>query len=348
LEISTAVGRGARARRAMSRWTIGVAVALVVGLGLTVAAILHVGVGSVWHAVERIGPAGFALFCAYNLIGFLPVGWAWWAVAPGAGPNRWLVFPWGRLARESASDVLPFSQVGGLVVGSGAVRRRGVSEPLAIASQIVDLTTEMASQLFYTLFGVAMLVAILSHVTAARDLLWTVAAAFAAGAVGLAAFVALQGRGLDMIGAIGSRWLKDTRERTDAIKAVLHEIYAQPGRVLAGGLLHGVGWVWSGAGSWLALKLMGVDVALWKVLTMESLIAAVKSVAFLTPGALGFQEGAYVLIAPLFGLTAEATLAVSLLRRAKDLVLGAPAVLVWQYLELTAKRRLGPTPAPSA
>jgi putative membrane protein len=330
----------------MSRWTLGVIAALVLGFGLTIAAVWHVGVGSVWNAVERVGPAGFALFCLYNLIGFLPVGWAWWAVAPGSGAHRWLLFPWGRLARESASDILPFSQVGGLVVGIGAVRRRGVSEPLAIGSQIVDLTTEMASQLFYTLFGVAMLVAILSHATAARELLWTVAAAFAAGVVGLAGFVALQGRGLDLVGGLGARWLKDTRERTDAIKAVVREVYAQPRRLIAGGLLHGLGWVWSGAGSWLALKLMGVDVALWKVLTLESLIAAVKSVAFLTPGALGFQEGAYVLIAPLFGLTAEATLAVSLLRRAKDLALGAPVVLVWQYLELTARRRAGPKPSP--
>ena len=32
-----------------------------------------------------------------------------------------------------------------------------VSEPLAVASQIVDLSTEMAAQLFYTLFGVVML-----------------------------------------------------------------------------------------------------------------------------------------------------------------------------------------------
>jgi putative membrane protein len=326
----------------MSRWTLGVAAALILGLAVTVGAILYVGVGHVWSAVERVGPIGFLVFCLYSLIGFLPVGWAWWAVAPGAGARGWLLFPWGRLARESASDVLPFSQVGGLVVGIGAVRRRGVSEPLAIGSQIVDLTTEMASQLFYTLFGAAMLMAILAHATAMRQLLWTVVAAFAAGAVALAAFVVLQERGLDLIGAIAGRWLKDTRARTDAIRAVLRDVYARPMRLLTGGLLHGLGWVWSGAGSWLALKLMGVEVALWKVLTLESLIAAVKSVAFLTPGALGFQEGAYVLIAPLFGLTAEATLAVSLLRRAKDLVLGVPAVLVWQYLELTARRRAPP------
>src|ERR1700761_7741770 len=157
----------------MSRWTIGVAAALALGLAITVGTLWHVGVGHVWGAVERIGARGFLVFCLYNLIGFLPVGWAWWSVAPGTGPRGWLVFPWGRLARESASDVLPFSQVGGLVVGIGAVRRRGVSEPVAIGSQIVDVTTEMASQLFYTLYGVAMLLAILSHATEVRQLLWT-------------------------------------------------------------------------------------------------------------------------------------------------------------------------------
>src|SRR5215469_13510127 len=107
-------------------------------------------------------------------------------------------------------------------------------------------------------------------------------------------------------------------------------------RLVAGAAWHGVGWIWSGAGAWLCLALMGVHVELWKVLALESLIAAVKSVAFLTPGALGFQEGAYALVAPLFGITPEAALAVSLLRRAKDLVLGVPAMLAWQASELTA------------
>ena len=329
----------------MNRWKIGVAVGLLLGVALTVAVVLHVGWASLWGAVERIGFSGFALFTLYSLAGFLPLGWAWWAVAPGSGPRRWLLFPWGRLVRESASDVLPFSQVGGLVVGLRAVQGQGVGEPLAVASQIVDLTTEMAAQLFYTLFGLAMLLAVLRHATGAQELVWTTVAAIAAGALGLAAFVVLQGRGLDLIGAIAARWLKDTRERAAAIRAELSVIYAQPVRVVAGAAWHAVGWVWSGAGAWLCLSFMDVHVALWKVLALESLIAAVKSVAFFTPGALGFQEGAYALVAPLFGITAEAALAVSLLRRAKDLVLGVPAMLAWQARELSVRPQLE-TPFP--
>ncbi len=326
----------------MNRWKIGVGIALAFGLALTVGAVFYVGADGLWRAVDRVGAGGFAIFTLYSLVGFLPLGWAWWAVSPSAAPKLSWLFAWARLAREAASDILPFSQVGGLVVGLRIVEQRGVPEAPAIASQIADLTTEMAAQLLYTVFGLAMLVAILAHNTEAKDLIWTTGLAILGGAAMLAAFVALQGRGLDLIGAIAGRWLKDTRERTDAIKAALAAVYASPGRVAAGLLLHAVGWIWSGAGVWLALRLMDVDVALWKVLTLESLIAAVKSVAFLTPGALGFQEGAYALIAPLFGLTGAETVAVSLLRRAKDLVIGAPAILVWQWGELTAKRRREP------
>src|SRR5215471_16714363 len=145
----------------VNRWKIGVAVGLLLGVALTVAVILYVGAAELWAAVQRIGVTGFTV---YSLAGFLPLGWAWAAVAPGAGLRGWWLFPWGRLVRESASDVLPFSQVGGLVVGLRAVQgRRGVPEPLAVGSQIVDLTTEMVAQLFYTLIGLAMLLAVLRH-----------------------------------------------------------------------------------------------------------------------------------------------------------------------------------------
>jgi putative membrane protein len=326
----------------LNRWKIGVAVGLILGVALTVAVVLNVGWAALWAAIQRIGFTGFAVFTLYSLAGFLPLGWAWQAVAPGAGARGWLVFPWGRLVRESASDVLPFSQVGGLVVGLSAVQRRGVPEPLAVGSQIVDLTTEMAAQLFYTLFGLAMLLAVLRHATGAQDLVWTTVAAIALGAAGLAGFVALQGRGLDLIGAIAARWIKDTRERAAAIRAELSAIYARPLRLAAGVGWHAVGWIWSGAGAWLCLAFMGVHVELWKILALESLIAAVKSIAFLTPGALGFQEGAYALVAPLFGVPAESALAVSLLRRAKDLVLGVPAMLAWQASEIALRNAPSP------
>ena len=66
------------------------------------------------------------------------------------------------------------------------------------------------------------------------------------------------------------------------------------------------------------------------MLAIEALVFAVRSIAFVVPGALGVQEGAYLLIAPLFGLDPQAAIALSLLKRARDVTIGLPALVAWQ------------------
>jgi glycosyltransferase 2 family protein len=39
------------------------------------------------------------------------------------------------------------------------------------------------------------------------------------------------------------------------------------------------------------------------------------------------------LLGPLFGLPAEAALALSLLKRGRDIAIGIPVLLIWQFLE---------------
>jgi hypothetical protein len=67
--------------------------------------------------------------------------------------------------------------------------------------------------------------------------------------------------------------------------------------------------------------------------TIESLLFAIKNAAFVVPTGIGVQEGAYALLGPVFGLPAEAALALSLLKRARDIVIGIPVLLAWQLLE---------------
>jgi hypothetical protein len=59
----------------------------------------------------------------------------------------------------------------------------------------------------------------------------------------------------------------------------------------------------------------------------------VRSVAVFVPTAFGVQEAAYALLAPLFGVAAEFGLAVSLLKRARDIALGVPILLIWHAAE---------------
>jgi hypothetical protein len=63
------------------------------------------------------------------------------------------------------------------------------------------------------------------------------------------------------------------------------------------------------------------------------MLYAVRSIAFAVPNAVGVQEGAYILLGASFGLTPETALALSLLKRARDLTIGVPALVAWQLLE---------------
>ena len=81
------------------------------------------------------------------------------------------------------------------------------------------------------------------------------------------------------------------------------------------------------------LWLMGSALAAIEVLVIESLIFALRSVSFFVPWSAGIQESGYVVVGAIFGLSPEVALAISLLKRGRDLILGVPVVLAWQVGE---------------
>ena len=60
---------------------------------------------------------------------------------------------------------------------------------------------------------------------------------------------------------------------------------------------------------------------------------SLRGVAFAVPNAVGVQEGAYVMLGSLFGLSPDMALALSLLKRGRDITIGVPVLLAWQALE---------------
>jgi hypothetical protein len=72
---------------------------------------------------------------------------------------------------------------------------------------------------------------------------------------------------------------------------------------------------------------------------------AVRGAAFAVPGALGAQEGGLIVLCAMFGIPPEAALALSLVKRIPDVVLGVPGLLAWQAMEgghfFRARRRAG-------
>ena len=114
-------------------------------LGLAAIAILVVthGAGAIWSAIASMGWAGFGLICLFHLGVFALMGVSWHVIVPeGRGLRGLGVVVWARLIRDSAAEILPFSQVGGFVIGARAATVAGLSGVVAAASTIVDVTLE--------------------------------------------------------------------------------------------------------------------------------------------------------------------------------------------------------------
>lgn len=307
--------------------------ATIAGLIVTIWTFGATGFADIVAVARRLGLDGFLLFCGWSLGTFLLLGAAWLGAAPGERTARIGRFTWARMLREAVSDLLPFSQLGGIVVAARSLTVAGIPTPRVYGSLVVDLTTEMAAQLVYTLFGLALITSLLIGDGTAVSLRPAILGGTAIMVMIILFFFIAQRSALDLTGRIGERFIPGSQVAFSDIRAELARIYLRRDRVAIAFGFNLAAWVASGLGGWLALHLMGARISLWDVLSLESLIFTLRSVAFFIPGALGVQEVAYALAAPLFGLPPESALALSLAKRARDVAIGLPTLLCWQFAE---------------
>jgi len=303
--------------------------AAIVGLTVIGGLVVHFGAGAVAASLAAVGWFGFVAICLIHLALIAVMGLAWRALLPGTNP---LTAIWGRLVRDSASEVLPLSQVGGYVLGARAQIVAGVSATAATASTIVDVTVEFFAQIAYTAMSLALLL-----------YLWPDAPIAFPAEIGIAvagglavAFFFVQRHGFNLFDRLarelGRGWADRTAASAAALHAALAAMYRRRGVWTSFGLHLGC-WMASAVEVWLALRLAGAPLDFPSVLVIESLLYATRTVAFAVPNAVGVQEGAYLLLGTSFGLTPEMALALSLLKRARDLAIGLPTLGAWQLVE---------------
>ena len=304
--------------------------AAIVGLTLIGALVAHFGVSAVTRSLIAFGWTGFVIVCVIHLSLIVVMGMAWRALLPGT--PAWVPI-WGRLIRDSGSEVLPLSQVGGYVLGARAVIFAGASGTAATASTIVDVTLELFAQLAYTALSLAWLL----YLNPAAAVVIPIVVGLAAGVVLAAAFLGAQRRGFDLLDrlarVLGRGWTDKTSLGAAALHAALSDIYRRRARIWISFSIHLACWVASTFEAWIALRLATVPLTFSTVLVIEGLLYAARSAAFAVPNAVGVQEGAYILLGAGFGLTPEMALALSLLKRARDLAIGVPALTACQLLE---------------
>ena len=269
---------------------------------------------------------------------------SWRELLPGSSRPDIVSAVWIRWIRESINSLLPVASVGGDIVGARLAHGSGVPGAQAAAGMVVDTTVGAATQLVFVMAGVILLLT-RSTGPAATQVAWALLIGMAVFVAAITTFALLQHRSMFAALAKLARRVSPGQRLAgfaDSAKAVDDAIVAAYRRrfaLLRANLLRLVGWA-AGAGEiWLVMQFLGEPLDAASAFVLESLSSGVRAAAFIVPGALGAQEGGFVLFGALFGLPASTALVISLSKRVRELLLGLPGLLVWQWVE--ARHMLG-------
>ncbi len=313
----------------MKLWAVAT---LIAGIALAIALAYYIGFADVLRAAGEIGWGGFALICIAGIGVEVVLATAWYALM-SAHKVRWDALLFARQLRDTVSDILPFTVVGGMVIGARAAILGGAPARFAFAGMMVDVTTELVGQIAFLTLG--LLIGI-NELRADPTLAPYVSGLIVTTALLIpmaAAFVVLQRRGSRFAETIAERLLPRAVSHTKAFSHALDGFYKQPARLLLSSLLHLAAWIASGAWIWLIMRLVGAPMDIFSAIAIESLAGALRSATAFVPANAGVQEVGYAVLAPVFGVGPEIGLAVSLLKRARDIAIGVPVLLLWQAIE---------------
>jgi putative membrane protein len=313
---------------------IAIVLIALAGLAVATALVAYYGWADIGHALAAAGWRGLLAVAAAHLGFWTLCGLAWRALLVEAPAHVLAGLVWARWVRDAGSDLLPISSLGGDLMGVRSAVLCGLPPAQALGSTVVDITLELIAQLAFTVIGLVLLLLLPTDAALARPTVigLLVAAPLAIG------FVAAQRVGLFLLiertgQRLARRWRWSALAGAEGMHRAIRQIHAARGRIAAGFTLHLAGWMASAAEAWLALGFLDAQPGFLVVLVIESLAYGLRSAAFVVPGAFGVQEGGYVLLGPLFGIGPDVMLALSLLKRARDLLLGVPALALWQWLE---------------
>jgi len=277
------------------------------------------------HVIAAFASAGWwiAAVAIYHLaVPVLLDTVAWWVLFPKSERLAVWQLYWMRWIGESVSTLVPSATVGGDVVRARLAALHGAPIPTAAASAIVDITLGVFVQIVFTLLGLGLIVA----VTGGQGFVRPTLIGAVIGVLAILGFYVVQRL------ANAEDW-HSLVHSGHTLDQAIRRLYARRSGVIgccastATSLLLGSGEIW------IALHALGLRATLVNAIILQSMVLAIRSAVFPVPGALGVQEGGYVLVGSLLGIPGDAAFALSLIARVRELILGIPGLIAWQVIE---------------
>ncbi len=300
------------------------------GIAVITGLVIYFGAGDVAKSLTSVSIWGFAAYIAAQLVITLGLALCWRMLLRSSARGSFFLLVWGRLVRDATGEFLPFSQVGGYIVGARVITLSGVSVPDSIASTIVDITTEFLAQLIFVGVGLS----VLAEIAPNNHLLVPVAVGLCVAVIMCVGLIIVQQGGGKIFRMIAQRLAGESGDfHMDRLQTALNAIYRRRVRLALASFSHLVCWFGTATASFIGFHALGVPLSYIDAIAIEAMLHAIMALAFFVPGRVGIQEAAYTVLAGIFGVPPEIAISLSLLRRARDFVIAVPVLLAWQGVE---------------
>ncbi len=299
---------------------------LTLGIGLLTWAVLTVDIKSVGVLLGQLGWGLFCILGIYSIVTWVDtISWKY-AFKPEEAEtlpiwNLWKI----RQIGEAFNIITPFGTMGGEPVKAQLIKDQyGLTFKQGIASQVVARTTFLGALITFMIPGIVIL--ILSD-TATNQFKIISATMLVVFTVCIFLFFLFQTRG--SLGRV-TAWLvrpipslkdSDFLSQMKDLDALMSSYYRDHGDRLGQSVMFAlVGWIIGLAELYATLYFLGAEVQFLDLWIMEAVSQLIRVCSFFIPLGIGAQEGGLVLIFSSIGFTADLGLAVSFVRRIKELL----------------------------
>ncbi|QPJ63117.1 MAG: flippase-like domain-containing protein [Candidatus Nitronauta litoralis] len=299
---------------------------LALGLGLFVWAILAVDIKSVLGLITQLGWGLFWVLAIYSIVTWVDtISWQY-AFKPAEAEKLSLWNLWKiRQIGEAFNIITPFGTVGGEPLKAQLIKvQHGLTFKQGIASQVVARTTFLGALIGFMIPGIIIL--ILSD-TATGQFKIISSVLLVIFTICIFLFFLFQARG--SLGRV-TGWLtkpfpslkgSDFLNQMKDLDELMSSYYQNHADRLGTSVLYALaGWIIGLGELYVTLYFLGADVQFFDLWIMEAVSQLIRVCSFFIPLSLGAQEGGLILIFSSIGFTADLGLAVSFVRRIKELL----------------------------
>ncbi|MBW4051076.1 MAG: hypothetical protein HIU85_06355 [Proteobacteria bacterium] len=313
---------------------LAVRIALAAGLALLIALIMHEG-SAILIPLARAGRVLLWLVPLHALPILLDsLGWR--ALLARAKETRVATLFWIASIREAINRLLPAANIGGEIVGIRLLTETGVDGVTAAASVTTEVVLTVFSQYLFVALGVACLLKLTHTVQLADDVLMGLGASLPV--IVLLAVLVRYGSIFERmerfaVRVLGEKKLGFLAGQSANLDAAVRELFADRPRLLTTMAWQLTAMVSGSLETWLALRWLGHPVPFGAAVALESLTMTVRNFVFLVPAGLGVQEVSLVGFGALLGVNGDLALALSLVKRMREILFGVPALVSWYWVE---------------